>query len=113
VTIEKSSGNFIDWSGLKFITDVENNQSNFYDVGYRLNPSYWGRGYATETAKAALGYGFKTLRAKEIIGTCHEENKASRRILEKCGLKFVEKFKWNDLTCDWLKITREESEISH
>lgn len=110
-TIEKSSGNFIGWSGLKFITDAENNQSNFYDVGYRLHPSYWGRGYATETAKASLDFGFKTLQVKEIIGTCHEENKASRRILEKCGLKFVEKFKWNDLTCDWLIITKEEFQI--
>ncbi|MBP6625056.1 MAG: GNAT family N-acetyltransferase, partial [Chitinophagaceae bacterium] len=34
--IEKSSNEFIGWSGLKFIKEYENNQINFYDVGYRL-----------------------------------------------------------------------------
>lgn len=107
-TIEKASGNFIGWSGLKFIKEYENNHINFYDVGYRLLPKYWGKGYATEAANAALEYGFNTLKAKEIIGTANEENKASRRALEKCGLKFVEQFMWKEIKCDWLKITKEE-----
>ena len=89
----------------------KNNHINFYDVGYRLDKKYWGKGYATESCKVALEYGFKTMQLKEIIGTCHEENKASRRVLEKCGLKFVEQFIYkNELTCDWLKITKEEWE---
>jgi RimJ/RimL family protein N-acetyltransferase len=104
--IEKSSGNFIGWSGLKFITECENNHFNFYDVGYRLMPKYWGKGYATESAKAAIKYGFTKLNANEIIGTANVENIASRRALEKCGLTFVEKFMWKDIPCDWLKITK-------
>lgn len=108
-TIEKSSGNFIGWSGLKFIREEENNHINFYDVGYRLHPKYWGKGYATESGKAALQYGFGTMNLNEIIGIANEENKASRRALEKCGLKFVEQFIWEDsILCDWLKITCEE-----
>jgi ribosomal-protein-alanine N-acetyltransferase len=107
-TIEKSSGNFIGWSGLKFRRDEENNHINFYDVGYRFHPKYWAKGYATESCKAALDYGFTTLKAKEIIGVANEENKASRKVLEKCGLKFVEQFMWKDIKCDWLKITKEE-----
>ncbi|MFM2224010.1 MAG: hypothetical protein RJA07_212 [Bacteroidota bacterium] len=109
-TIEKSSGNFIGWSGLKFRNDEENNHINFYDVGYRLHPNYWGNGYATESCKAALEYGFTTLNANEIIGAANEENKASRRVLEKCGLKFVNQFIWKDIKCDWLKITKAEWE---
>lgn len=108
--IEKSSGDFIGWSGLKFITTVENNQTRFHDVGYRLIPRYWGKGYATESAKAALEYGFTNMKLQEIIGMCNEENLASRRALEKCGLTFIEKFKFDGLTCDWLKITRSEWE---
>ncbi len=107
-TIEKSSGTFIGWSGLKFRRDEENNHINFYDVGYRLHPNYWSKGYATESCKAALEYGFKTLNSNKIIGTTNEENKASRRVLEKCGLKFVEKFMWKEIKCDWLEITKEE-----
>ncbi len=107
-TVEKSSGEFIGWSGLKFISKPENNQVNFYDVGYRLMPKYWGKGYATESAKAALGYAFNTMNLNEVVGTCHEDNIASRRALEKCGLIFVKKFLYkNELTCDWLKISKD------
>lgn len=107
--IEKKSGEFIGWTGLKFITEEENNRSHFYDVGYRLLPNFWGQGFATESAKAALQYGFQTMNLEEIIGTCHEENLASRRALEKCGLTFVEKFIYkNQLPCDWLCISRSE-----
>lgn len=112
-TIEKSSGEFIGWSGLKYIKEMENNHINFYDLGYRLIPRYWGKGYATESCKAALEFGFNTMNLTEIIGTVNQENKASRRALEKCGLKFVEQFMWKDIQCDWLKITKEEWELNN
>lgn len=107
--IEKSSGAFIGWTGLKFMTEPVNDTIHFHDIGYRLNKKYWGKGYATESAKAGLEYGFTTLGLKEIIGTAHIENKASRKALEKCGLTFVEKFDHKlYIRCDWLKITREQ-----
>ena len=96
------------WSGLKFKQEKENEHINFYDVGYRLLPKYWGKGYATEACNAALKYGFNTLKLDEIIGTANVDNKASRRVLEKCGLKFVNQFMWKDIKCDWLKITKAE-----
>jgi|JI10StandDraft_1071094.scaffolds.fasta_scaffold706163_1 ribosomal-protein-alanine N-acetyltransferase len=110
-TIEKSSGNFIGWSGLKFINEKGNNHIKFYDVGYRLNPKFWGKGYATESCKASLEFGFNILNLHEIIGIANEKNKASRRVLEKCGLKFVEKYMWEDIQCDWLKITKNEWQL--
>lgn len=106
-TIEKETGLFIGWSGLKFITKPENNKVNYHDIGYRLMPQFWGKGYATEATKVWLKYGFEQLDLTEIIGAAHEENKASRRVLEKCGLQFVEQFMWHDLTCDWLSISKE------
>jgi [ribosomal protein S5]-alanine N-acetyltransferase len=110
--IEKTTGNFIGWSGLKFIREYENNHVNFYDIGYRLHPNYWNKGYATESAKAAIEYGFAQLNLEEIIGSANVENKASRRALEKCGLKFVEQFMWKDIKCDWLKILRSDVRCS-
>lgn len=107
-TIEKSTGNFIGWSGLKFIREEENNQIDFYDVGYRLSPEYWGKGYATESCKAALEFGFNTLNLCEIIGIVNEDNNASKKVLEKCGLKFVEKSMWTEIQCDWMKISKDE-----
>jgi RimJ/RimL family protein N-acetyltransferase len=70
-------------------------------------PQFWGKGYATEATKAWLTVGFEQLNLKEKIGAVHQENKASRRVLEKCGLQFVEQFMWHDLTCDWLSIDKE------
>lgn len=106
--IEKSSGKFIGWSGLKFIDIVENGHVNFYDVGYRLIPKYWNKGYATESAKAAIKYGFEAIGMAEIIGTANVENKASRNALAKCGLKYVETFVMRGIDCDWLKIKKED-----
>ena len=48
--------NFIGWAGLKFNNSMINNKTNFYDLGYRLNPNQWGRGIATEASKAILDY---------------------------------------------------------
>lgn len=106
--IEKSSGKFIGWSGLKLVKENWNNHTHYHDIGYRFMPNYWGKGYATESAMAAIEFGFKNLNLLEIIGTAHVENKASRRALEKCGLTFIENYFWKDIKCDWLSITKEE-----
>ncbi len=109
--IEKSSGNFAGWTGLKYITQPINNQLNFYEVGYRLIQKYWGKGYATESTIASLKYAFEELNIPEVYGITNVENIKSRMVLEKCGLKFIETFvwkEWNELTCNWLKITKEE-----
>ena len=108
--IEKKTGNFIGWAGLKFIREYENNHINFYDVGYRLHPKYWAQGYATESAKAALTYGFTKMNLTEIFGIADVDNIASRKALEKCGLTFIETFEFPLIKaqCDWLKITKEK-----
>ena len=53
---------------------------------------YWGRGYATEAARACLDYGFRILRLKRIVGRVMRENAASVRVLEKIGLEFWKEF---------------------
>ncbi|MFZ1359725.1 MAG: GNAT family N-acetyltransferase [Saprospiraceae bacterium] len=111
--IEKCSGAFIGWSGLKFIDYKDNEHINFHDVGYRLMPKYWGKGYATESAKVSIKYGFEAMNLEEIIGTNHVDNLASRKALEKCGLKFVETFDWKGNQCNWFKITKSEYEDEH
>ncbi len=108
--IEKSSGNFIGWSGLKFEKETENSLPTYYDLGYRLNPDYWGKGYATESAKAALEYGFTELKLNEIIGKAHIENKASQHVLQKCGLLFVEQIISLERDCYRYRMIKSEWE---
>lgn len=106
--IEKESGEFIGWTGLKLMRETVNNQTNYYDFGYRFIKSRWGMGYATETAAPSLQYGFDVLHADAVYAMAEEGNVASRRVLQKAGLQFVEMFEYDGAPHAWYKITREE-----
>lgn len=56
------------------------------EVGWRLDADWWGKGYATEGAKACLVYGFNTCGLQEIVSFTVSENNRSRRVMEKIGL---------------------------
>jgi RimJ/RimL family protein N-acetyltransferase len=56
------------------------------EIGWRLAADYWGRGYATEGARAALAVGFDQLRLDEIVSFTATGNLASRRVMEKIGM---------------------------
>lgn len=106
--IEKESGEFIGWTGLKLMRETVNNHTNYYDFGYRFVKSRWGKGYATETAAPSLQYGFDVLQADAIYAMADEGNTASRRVLQKAGLQFIEMFDYEDTQHAWYKITRDE-----
>lgn len=108
--IEKETGNFIGWTGLKVITEKVNNHVNYYDMGYRLIRKYWGRGYATETANATLQHGFVTLALDEIYAVAHIKNEASNNILKKVGLQLIEIIDYNSEPHNWYAITKEKWE---
>lgn len=57
------------------------------DFGYVLHRDFWGKGYTTEAARALLHYGFDALKLHRIIATCDPANAASRRVLEKLGMR--------------------------
>jgi [ribosomal protein S5]-alanine N-acetyltransferase len=57
------------------------------DMGYELDPAFWGRGYATEAARALLDHGFRVLGLHRIHAHCLAENAASARVLEKLGMR--------------------------
>ena len=55
------------------------------EVAWRLVRAYWGRGYATEAAKAALDYGFGEVGLGEIVALTVPANQRSRRVMERLG----------------------------
>ncbi len=103
--INKKTGEFMGWSGLKINTNM-NGITNFYDVGYRLIKRFWGQGYATESGIKAVDYGFKVLKLPELYGITEVEHQASHRTLLKIGLKYVEDFYCEEekLKLRWYKI---------
>lgn len=105
--IEKASGNFIGWAGLKLVRTTVNGHTDYYDIGYRLIPRYWNKGYATEATLATIGYAFNTLQLKELHASAHLDNHASNRILQKVGMQFIGQFLYEEkLMCNWYKLTR-------
>lgn len=107
--VEKVSGDFMGWSGLKLNFEKSMNmRSNFYDIGYRLIPRFWGKGYATESAIAAMDYGFNTLNLKTIVGLADVDNIASNAILKKIGLKYLEDFQYEKVMVSWYELNKLE-----
>ncbi|MBQ5310652.1 MAG: GNAT family N-acetyltransferase [Oscillospiraceae bacterium] len=59
------------------------------ELGWTLNKKYHGHGYATEAAGALIGFAAEELGIKTFIAHCDTENTASRRVMEKLGMKLV------------------------
>ncbi|SRR6266496_138229 len=57
------------------------------EIGYRLHPDYWGRGLATEAARAVRQHAFADLKLPRVISLIHPDNLPSRRVAEKIGMK--------------------------
>lgn len=77
----RTSGAVLGWFCLIYVPGTVE-----IEVGYRLAPEAWGRGYATEGARAVVAYGFRQLGLERIIGLTHPDNVASQRVLAKAGL---------------------------
>jgi ribosomal-protein-alanine N-acetyltransferase len=88
---DKESGEPLGWCGLKFHEDT-----NDTDIGYRFMQKHWGKGYATESAKACIDYGFTVLKLKRIIGNAMLANPASINVFKKLGMSFVENNRLHD-----------------
>jgi RimJ/RimL family protein N-acetyltransferase len=56
--------------------------------GYTFHPDHWGRGYATEAARAIVNYLFTDIGVGRVEATLHPDNVASARVLEACGLLY-------------------------
>jgi len=58
-----------------------------FEIGWSLRRAYWGQGYATEGARAAMNHAFFELKQSHVISVIHPENAASIRVAQKLGEK--------------------------
>ncbi|MCL1664232.1 GNAT family N-acetyltransferase [Elizabethkingia ursingii] len=105
--IEKSSNILIGWSGLKYLTKEINGMKNVYELGYRFLPEYWGKGYATETAIAALNYAFNEIKTDIVYAMAVTENAGSNHVLRKLGFEELGTFLDDGDLCYWYKLEKE------
>lgn len=82
----KDTGEFIGFIGLNYV-DWEAHFTPAVEIGWRLGSEFWGKGYATEGAKAALEYGFNKCGLKEIVSFTVPMNTRSIAVMERLGMK--------------------------
>lgn len=92
--IELASGEFVGW----FELEPRDDDPSQMELGYRLRRSAWGKGYATEGARALVDRAFAALGAERVCAETMAVNVASRRVLEKAGLRLIRTFhlEWDD-----------------
>lgn len=82
---------FVGWFALKPADSVGLDPADV-ELGYRLLPSVWGRGLATEGARLLVRRAFAELALPRVVATTMAVNVGSRRVLEKAGLRHVDTF---------------------
>jgi RimJ/RimL family protein N-acetyltransferase len=83
---ELNGGEFIGFVGIKHQT-YESPFTPCVDIGWRLKRSAWGKGYATEAAKACLEFAFESAKLEEIFAMCTNTNAPSESVMKKIGME--------------------------
>jgi RimJ/RimL family protein N-acetyltransferase len=107
--ILKDTGEFIGWAGLKLEHNV-NGQEQYYDLGYRFIQRFWDKGYASEASTAFVEYGFNVLNLEKINAFADADNAASRRVLEKAGLGFINFFDYDGARHAWYEAVNPKNQ---
>ena len=81
--VNKENNQLIGDGGLRFLGKTPE-----VEVGYVLAKAYWGKSLALEVAAASLKYGFEVLKLKKIVAVANTENRSSRRVMEKVGMRY-------------------------
>lgn len=79
------TGAFLGFVGL-FVPEFDAHFTPAVEIGWRLAFEGWGKGLATEGARATLDYGFKTLGLEQVVSFTVPANQRSRRVMEKLGM---------------------------
>jgi ribosomal-protein-alanine N-acetyltransferase len=104
--VYKNNQKLIGHCGLKFLANTTEIQ-----IGYLLFKSYWGRGLGTEAASAALKYGFEVAQLKRVVAIAKPENIASRRVMEKIGMKYEKDAYYYDNDVVYYSLSRDAYQL--
>lgn len=89
VAERRADGRFLGMVGLSRLRlpEVGPPQDGALEVGWRLARGHWGQGYATEAARAWIAHGFAAFDDAEIVAICVPENRASRAVMQRLGMR--------------------------
>ncbi|MCT7375063.1 GNAT family N-acetyltransferase [Chelativorans salis] len=87
----KETGECIGFVGLHQTAGISSLPPGTVEIGWRLAPEFWGKGYVTEAAEAWLDFGFKTLGLEEIVSFAVWNNARSIAVMKRIGMRAVPK----------------------
>jgi len=103
--IHKPDKKLIGWCGLAFL-----DKTSEIEIGYGIAKEFWGKGLTTEAAAATIRYGFEVLKLNRIVAVAMPENIASRRVMEKIGMRYEKTGHWYDAELVYYVISQDEYE---
>ncbi len=84
---QRDVGRFIGFAGLDIHSLLPDYQS-LPEIGWRIERTVWGMGYASEAARAIMSFAVDECELDDVVSVCQSSNKASERVMRKIGLCF-------------------------
>ncbi|MDQ3803651.1 MAG: GNAT family N-acetyltransferase [Acidobacteriota bacterium] len=97
----KEGGRFIGYCGLRHLVPTDE-----VELLYGIDRAQWGTGLTTEAARASLRYGFEQMKFARVMAVTDPQNTGSRRVMEKCGLRYEKDAVYFDMNCVYYAINR-------
>lgn len=89
----RETGQFVGAVGLQRMRfDLPFPHRSGTEIAWRMGRAFWGRGFATEAARAAVEFGFQDRALAEILALTVPDNRASRAVMERLGMGFAGEF---------------------
>jgi RimJ/RimL family protein N-acetyltransferase len=101
--IERDTGEII---GAGCIQYLGKDTANPLEIGWRLRRDKWKQGYASEAANAMAAFAFETLDAGLLCSICHPENTGSAQVMQRLGMKYKARERWDDMDVSVYSMTR-------
>lgn len=95
----------IHYRPLPAIISAANPSQNYREIGYVLNSDYWGNGYMPQAVAAVIYYAIRHLKLDFLAVSHNKENHASRRVIEKCGFKYLGEYEKEMVFLDGQMVT--------
>ncbi|MFM7774097.1 MAG: GNAT family N-acetyltransferase [Candidatus Kapaibacterium sp.] len=106
--VDRTTGECVGWAGLKRCAGPVNGHYDFMDLGYRFKRKHWGKGYATESSRAALETCLDRFASSLPLHTVYAitdvRNDASKHVLLKLGFTLQSTFLYDGLDADWFEL---------
>jgi ribosomal-protein-alanine N-acetyltransferase len=99
----KEEARMVGYCGLRYVAPEKE-----IELLYGIERAYWGRGLTTEAARASLRFGFEEMKFERIMAVTDPENLRSRRVMEKCGMKYEKDTIYIEAHSVYYAINRED-----